>query len=72
MKYLLILPEDGEEICYDLSEVTNIRFDYAEKILNESDMHGNGLKPLEMITKITFSDGRTVTYRTARSEMYFD
>ena len=72
MKYLLIGPEDGEEVCYNLSEVVNIRFDYAKKILNESDMHGNGLKPIEMVTQITFTDGRTATYRTAGREMYFD
>ncbi len=72
MKYLLLVPENGEEIFYNINEIADIVFGYAGKILSETDISGNGLKPLEMVTKISFTNGETATYRTAGSEMYFD
>jgi len=72
MKYLLFVPEDGEEICYDIKGISSIVCGYAENLLTESDLYKNDFKPLEMVTKIIFFDGKTVAYRTAGSIMYFD
>ncbi len=72
MKYLLFVPEDGEEICYDLNRIASIVCGYAENLLTEPDLYGNDFKPLEMVTKITFSDGKAAVHRTAGSIMYFD
>ncbi len=63
MKYLLFVPEDGEEICYDIKEISSIVSGYAENLLTEPDLHENDFKPLEMVTKIIFQDGKI---------MYFD
>lgn len=72
MKYLLFVPEDGEEICYDIKGISSIICGYAEDLLTGPGLHGNDFKPLEMVTKIIFSDGKTAVHRTAGSIMYFD
>lgn len=72
MKSLIFIPKDEEEVVYDLSEVVNIVCDYAENILSEPDIRDNSLKPLEMVTMLSFSNGETEIYRTMGSEMYFE
>lgn len=73
-KYLkyLILSSDDDEIFYDMDTIANIVFDYAQNLLDESDIHSNGFKPLEMLTVIYFNDGGTATFSTVNLEMYFD
>ena len=70
MKYLNIITEDTDE-SYKLSEIVNIVCDYAQNVLSETDIRGNGLKPLEMVTMISFKNGNVETYRTAGIEMTF-
>ena len=70
MKYL-ILTADGDEIFYDLPDIERIVSDYASNVLDDEDLSGNGIKPLEMVTVLHFLDGRTATFRTARLEMRF-
>lgn len=72
MKSLIFIPKDEEEVVYDLSEVVNIICDYAENILSEPDIRDNSLKPLEMVTMLSFTNGETEIYRTMGSEMYFE
>ena len=71
MKYLIITSDD-EEIFYELSNINKIICDYAQNIFNEADLHGNNIKPLEMLTVIYFKDGSTATYHTAGIEINFD
>lgn len=71
MKHLILLSDD-DEIFYDMDTIANIAFDYAQSLLDESDIHSNGFKPLEMLTVIYFNNGGTATFRTANLEMYFD
>lgn len=70
MKYL-ILTTDEDEIFYDLSDINKIVSDYASNLLDEEDLNGNGIKPLEMVTVLHFRNGKTATYRTAQLEMHF-
>lgn len=72
MKYLIFIPHVEDEVSYNLSEIVNIVNDYAQNILDESVMHENNLKPLEMVTVISLKDGKNKIYRTAESEVYFD
>ncbi len=71
MKHLILLSDD-DEIFYDMDTIANIVFDYAQSLLNESDIHSNGFKLLEMLTVIYFNNGNTATFRTAGLEIYFD
>lgn len=70
MKYLNIITEDTDE-SYKINEIVNIVCDYAENVLNETDIQENSLKPLEMVTMISFKNGNIETYRTAGIEMTF-
>lgn len=72
MKYLIFIPHGEDEVSYNLSEIVNIVNDYAQNILDESVMHENNLKPLEMVTVISLKDGNNKIYRTVESEVYFD
>lgn len=71
MKHLILLSDDNE-IFYDMKEINKIAFDYAQNLLDESEIHSNGYKPLEMLALIYFNDGGTATFHTAGLEMYFD
>lgn len=71
MKHLILLSDD-DETFYDMDAIVNIVFDYAQSLLDESDIHNNGFKPLEMLTVIYFNNGGTATFRTAGLEMCFD
>lgn len=69
MQYLIV-NYDGDEIFYELSDIDKIICDYAQKLLSEVDLHGNDIKPLEMLTVIYFQNGgNTATYNTAKLEM---
>ena len=70
MKYL-ILTTDGDEIFYDLPDIERIVSDYASNVLEEEDLSGNGIKPLEIVTVLHFLNGKTATFRTAQLEMRF-
>lgn len=72
MKYLILIPQGEYEVFYNLSEIINITCDYAKNILSKPDMEKNGLKPLELVTIISFNNGDTAVYRTAGSIMSFD
>lgn len=71
MKYLIVNSDDNE-IFYKLSDIDKIVSDYAQNILSESDLIGNDIKPLTMLTVIYFNDNRTATFETANLKMYFD
>lgn len=71
MKYL-ILTSDDDEIFYELSDINEIVFDYAQNLYNEADLRGNGIKPLEMLTVIRFNNGDTATFVTTNCKMCFD
>lgn len=71
MKHLILLSDD-DEIFYDMKEINKIIFDYAQSLLDESDIRSNGFKPLEMLTVIYFNNGDTATFRTTNWKMYFD
>lgn len=71
MKHLILLSDDDEIFC-DMKEINKIIFDYAQNLLDESDIRSNAFKPLEMLTVIYFNDGGTATFSTANLEMYFD
>ena len=49
MKYL-ILTSDDDEIFYDMKDINEIAFDYAQNLYNEADLSGNDIKPLETLT----------------------
>jgi len=73
MRYIILTSEDeDEEVFYDLKDIVKVKSDYAENIFNEADLRGNDIKPLEMLTVIYLTDGRTATFRTAKLEMCFD
>lgn len=72
MKYLVVTSDDTEEIFYKLSDIDKIVSDYAQNLYNESDLTGNDIKPLEILTIIYFNDGSTATFTTANLMMYFD
>lgn len=71
MKYLIVNSDDNE-IFYKLSDIDKIVSDYAMNLFSESDLNGNDIKPLEMLTILYFNDNRTATFTTANLEMYFD
>ncbi len=71
MKHL-ILTSDEDEIFYDMKDINKIVSSYAQNLYNESDLRGNDIKPLEMLTVIYFNNGSTATFRTANLKMYFD
>ena len=72
MKYLVVTSDDTEEIFYKLSDIDKIVSDYAQNLYSESDLKGNDIKPLEMLTILYFNDNRTATFTTANLEVYFD
>lgn len=49
MQYLIV-NYDGDETFYELSDIDKIICDYAQNLLSEVDLHGNDIKPLEMLT----------------------
>lgn len=71
MKHL-ILTSDEEEIFYDMKDINKIVFDYAQNLYSKSDLRGNDIKPLEMLTVIYFNNGNTSTFVTTNWKMYFD
>lgn len=71
MKYLILISDD-DEIFYELSDINNIAFDYAQNLYNEADLSGNDIKPLEMLTVIHFNDNSIATFVTKNWTMYFD
>ncbi len=71
MKYL-ILTSDDDEIFYDMKDINEIAFDYAQNLYNEADLSGNDIKPLETLTVIRFNNGDTATFVTTNWKMYFD
>ena len=71
MKYLII-NSDGDEAFYELADIDKIVSDYAQNLFSEADLHGNDLKPLEILTIIYFKNGNTATYCTAGLELSFD
>lgn len=72
MKYLILASDDDEEVFYKLSDIDKIVSDYAQNLLSESDLAGNDIKPLEMLTVIYLNDGNTATFHTVNLKMYFD
>lgn len=71
MKYL-ILSSDDDEIFYELSDINEIAFDYAQNLYNEDDLRVNDIKPLEMLSVILFNNGDTATFVTTNCKMCFD
>ena len=73
-KYLkyLILSSDDNEIFYDMDTIANIVFGLAQSLLDESEIHSNGFKTLEILMVIYFNNNSTATFRTANLEMYFE
>ena len=71
MKYL-ILTSDDDEIFYELSDINEIAFDYAQNLYNAADLSGKDVKPLEMLMVIRFNNGDTATFVTTNWKMYFD
>ena len=71
LKYL-ILTSDDNEIFYNLDIIVNISFGLAQNLLNESDIHGNDLKPLETVMVIYFKDKNSATYSVSGWTMSFD
>ena len=69
----LILTSDGKDkVWYNLNTIVNIAFGLAVNLLNESDIHGNGLKPLETVMVIYFKDNNSATYSVSGWTMSFD
>lgn len=71
LKYLIVNSDDNE-IFYELADIDKIVSDYAMNLFSESDLQGNDIKPLEMLTVIRFNNNSTATFTTANLEMYFD
>ncbi len=71
MKYLIVNYDD-DETFYNIADIDKIVSDYAQNLFGETDLKGNDIKPLEMLTIIYFTNGNTATYSTAKLEMSFD
>lgn len=71
MKYLIV-NYDGDETFYELSDIDKIVSDYAQNLFSEADLHGNDIKPLEMLTVIYFWNDNKAIYNMAKLEMSFD
>lgn len=71
MKYLIVNYDD-DETFYELSDIDKIVSDYAQNLLSETDLHGNDIKPLEMLTVIHFWNDNKAIYNMAKLEMSFD
>lgn len=72
MKNLILTSDDKGEVWYNLDAIVNIAFGLAVNLLNESDIHGNGLKPLETVMIIYFTDGNSATYSVSGWTISFD
>ena len=71
LKYL-ILTSDDDEIFYELSDINEIAFDYAQNLYSAAELGGKDIKPLEMLTVIRFNNGDTATFVTTNWKMCFD
>ncbi len=72
MKNLILTSDDKGEVWYNLDAIVNIAFGLAVNLLNESDIHGNDLKPLETVMVIYFKDKSSATYSVSGWTMSFD
>ena len=71
MKYLIVNSDDNETF-YELADIDKIVSDYAMNLFSESDLRGNDIKPIEMLTVIRFNNNSTDTFTTSNLEMYFE
>ena len=55
MKYLIVNSDDNETF-YELADIDKIVSDYAMNLFSESDLRGNDIKPLEMLTVEMYFD----------------
>lgn len=72
MQNLILTSDDKGEVWYNLDAIVNIAFGLAVNLLNESDIHGNDLKPLETVMVIYFNDKSSATYSVSGWTMSFD
>lgn len=71
MKYL-ILSSDDDEIFYDMKDINEIAFDYAQNLYSAAELGRKNIKPLQMLTVIYFNNGSTATFVTTNWKMCFD
>lgn len=73
MKYVKFVSKYGyEDVRYSIEDVDTIKFEKARKLFSASDMAGNGLRPNEIVTHITFKDGKESTLTAQNWEMQFE
>lgn len=54
---------DGEDtVTYNTKDVVNIRFGMCASFYPPHDVYGNGKKPNDICTVISFCDGKTATF----------
>lgn len=71
MEYLVVETSE-DEVFYKLTEVSSISYDFAENVLNESEMAEKDVKPLERVAVIAFENGFTEVFSTVGLKMHFD